>query len=100
MRRYNEAMSDDARPPDREIWFPAKRYGWGWGFPCKWQGWVFLLVWLAAMAGGTIILLTMLRAWPPAVSIAVYMAWTWVMVAVLIAVCWRKGERPRWRWGG
>ena len=20
-------------------WFPAKRYGWGWGFPCSPEGW-------------------------------------------------------------
>lgn len=23
-------------------WFPAKRYGWGWGLPSSWQGWVVL----------------------------------------------------------
>ena len=21
-------------------WFPAKKYGWGWGIPCSWQGWI------------------------------------------------------------
>jgi len=26
----------------RKIWFPAKRYGWGWGFPICWQVWVVL----------------------------------------------------------
>lgn len=29
---------------DRKIWFPAKRYGWGWGLPVAWQGWVVLLL--------------------------------------------------------
>ena len=23
-------------------WFPAKRYGWGWGLPSVWQGWVVM----------------------------------------------------------
>jgi hypothetical protein len=23
-------------------WFPAKRYGWGWGLPVTWQGWAVL----------------------------------------------------------
>jgi hypothetical protein len=23
---------------DDDFWFPAKRYGWGWGLPVKWQG--------------------------------------------------------------
>ncbi len=22
------------------FWFPVKRYGWGWGLPVRWQGWV------------------------------------------------------------
>lgn len=26
----------------KKIWFPAKRYGWGWGLPVTWQGWVVL----------------------------------------------------------
>jgi hypothetical protein len=32
---------EEPQPPGRKIWFPAKRYGWGWGLPCCWQGWVF-----------------------------------------------------------
>jgi len=23
---------------ERDYWFPAKRYGWGWGIPNRWQG--------------------------------------------------------------
>lgn len=29
-----------------EFWFPAKRNGMGWDLPCRWQGWLFLLLWL------------------------------------------------------
>jgi hypothetical protein len=25
-------------------WFPAKRYGWGWGLPRVWQGWAVMVV--------------------------------------------------------
>jgi hypothetical protein len=25
-------------PNDKTYWFPAKRYGWGWGLPTVWQG--------------------------------------------------------------
>jgi hypothetical protein len=32
--------------PDPKYWFPAKRYGWGWGFPVTWQGWLALAVFL------------------------------------------------------
>ena len=27
----------------KKIWFPAKKYGNGWGFPVTWQGWIVLL---------------------------------------------------------
>jgi hypothetical protein len=29
-------------PSAKKYWFPAKRYGWGWGLPSCWQGWVVL----------------------------------------------------------
>lgn len=29
---------------NRKYWFPAKRFGWGWGLPSAWQGWVVLLL--------------------------------------------------------
>ena len=38
--------------PDKGYWFPAKRYGWGWGLPVRWQGWVVMAVFAASMLGG------------------------------------------------
>ncbi len=29
-------------------WFRSKRYGYGYGLPIAWQGWVVLLLWAAA----------------------------------------------------
>jgi hypothetical protein len=29
---------------EKKYWFPAKRYGWGWGIPNVWQGWLVLFV--------------------------------------------------------
>jgi len=31
-------------------WFPARRYGWGWGLPTAWQGWVVMLCCLGLIA--------------------------------------------------
>ena len=38
-------------PPAEQpkYWFRAKRYGWGWGLPLCWQGWVVMGVWLAVL---------------------------------------------------
>ena len=29
-------------PDDSRYWFPAKRYGWGWGLPATWEGWAVM----------------------------------------------------------
>jgi hypothetical protein len=78
---------------DRDIWFPAKRYGWGWGLPVTWQGW-------AVMAAYFVVLLIGFFGIDPERQLPLFMAWMLGWSAVLIAVCWWKGERPRWRWGG
>ena len=36
-----------------DYWFPAKRSGLGWGPPTKWQGWVFLVLWIGLLIAGT-----------------------------------------------
>jgi hypothetical protein len=79
-------MSD----PARKYWFPAKRYGWGWGPPCRWEGWVFLVVWIAV-----VLVCTPLVKGHPGLY-ALFMA---AMIAVMLGVCSAKGEPPRWRWG-
>ncbi len=75
----------------RPIWFPAKRYGWGWGAPVAWQGWVVLGVWITAVMIGALALAG--RHWVG------YGAFMVTMAAVLIGICCARGERPRWRWG-
>ncbi|MDE2137250.1 MAG: hypothetical protein KGJ68_07415 [Gammaproteobacteria bacterium] len=74
-------------------WFPAKRYGWGWGPPIAWQGWVAVLLWAAMVVAG----LFLLRHNPyrPAAQIA----FVFIMGGVLTLVCYWTGEPPRWRWG-
>ena len=33
-------------------WFPAKRYGWGWGFPTTWQGWLVIALYVVLIGAG------------------------------------------------
>jgi hypothetical protein len=80
-------------PEERKYWFPAKRYGWGWGPPTAWQGWIVLILFFALVLGGAATILP--RQGPP-----LFLLYTVLLVGVLIAICWIKGERPRWRWGG
>ena len=37
---------------------------------------------------------------PPDGKLAYFLSYTAFVTAVLIAICWVKGEPPRWRWGG
>jgi hypothetical protein len=34
---------------DKKFWFPAMKYGVGWGFPVTWQGWAVLLAYIALL---------------------------------------------------
>jgi hypothetical protein len=72
-------------------WFRAKRYGWGWGLPSSAAGWVFFLTWLATLLVG----LVWLRRFSGLLA-ALFLA---VMTALLVVVCYAKGEPPSWRWG-
>ena len=73
-----------------EAWFPAKTYGWGWSVPRRWQGWLVMFVFIAALIAGT----PLVRRGP-----AVFAGYSLALVAVLVAVCYWKGEKPHWSWG-
>jgi hypothetical protein len=78
--------------PREGYWFPAKRYGWGWGLPRRWQGWAVL----TAFAGLLVVAVRFVRPHQHPLAFAGLVV---LLTAVLLAVCWRKGEPPRWRWG-
>lgn len=78
------------------LWFRAKRYGWGW-YPATWEGWLVLVVFFILIsanayridAQSSSVNNTLIRFIPE----------TFVLAAVLIAICAATGEKPRWRWG-
>lgn len=78
--------------PESKPWFPAKTHGWGWGPPTCWQGWVVIGIWLGLLIPA---------AWlvSPGRHLAGFIACVVALGGGLTAVCWLKGERPRWRWG-
>jgi hypothetical protein len=78
--------------PRPRYWFPAKRYGWGWGPPCSWQGWVVLILYLVAM---TLVLpLVIIRTGS---NDAILFGAG--ITALLLYILFKKGEPPSWRWG-
>ena len=87
-RQAMKLLPPRALPPG--VWFPAKRFGWGWGLPVRWQGWVVMIVWLGILFVG------LARIPDNPISVFLFFA---VMIVVLLVLFWWKGERPRWRWG-
>lgn len=81
-------MADE--PP---YWFPAKTYGWGWGLPVRWQGWLVLGAYLTLVLAG----IGYFESRGNRSSLWAYLV---VLTFVLIVIVALKGERPlRWRWG-
>ena len=86
---YGNAMASN----EKQYWFPAKRYGWGWGLPTVWQGWgVFVIYFVLILAGAVAVL--------PNYGAPRFVAYAGALTLLLVAICWVKGERPEWRWGG
>ena len=79
-------------PENNRYWFPAKRFGWGWGPPSTWKGWVVIGIFFVLLLIGAIELL-------PGQGPVAFVAYTTVLGMCLVVVCWIKGEPPRWRSG-
>lgn len=85
----------------KEYWFKAKKYGWGWGLPTNLKGWIsfglFLGIWLGALqwmvsSGGA-------TEQIPTRNILIFAAIFLADLAWFAAVSFKYGEPPKWRWG-
>ncbi|MBI3888878.1 hypothetical protein HY311_03785 [Candidatus Nomurabacteria bacterium] len=92
IQKYKEYLQDNPEG----YWFKRKLYGWGWT-PAKWEGWMVIFIFL---------LLILLVAWslgsnpmPTDWDIDLYFTKIILLVALLILVCYKKGEKPKWQWG-
>ncbi len=80
-------MSDSPK-----YWFPAKSNGCGWGLPSSWQGWTVLIGYILLVFSGFPIIDTK-------VNLMGFVLYTQFLSAILIFICWRKGEPQRGQWG-
>jgi hypothetical protein len=76
---------------EKKIWFPAKKYGWGWGAPACWQGWATIIIFYLLVGGAAL-------HWMPKHPKHFVFACI-LLLFLLIGICYLKGEKPRWRWG-
>jgi len=78
-------------------WFKAKWYGWGWT-PVKWQGWVVVGLFVAFLIWNST-LLTAKGAEPDQQNLILYFGQLGIAMLILLFICYKKGEPPRWSWG-
>jgi hypothetical protein len=78
--------------PQGPYWFPAKRFGWGWGLPTVWQGWLVLASYALLMIAAGFL-------FPPDTQLNAFIVCVAVLSALLVFICWLTGEPPSWRWG-
>ena len=77
----------------QDIWFPAKKYGVGWGLPITWQGWAVFASYLALLfLGGLFIGKSPFLIIP-------FVIYVFVLSGIFFYICWKKGEKLDSRWG-
>lgn len=80
----------------KDYWFKAKKYGWGWGLPRNRNGWIsfaiFFAVWLGALAWITSVTS---QTEPRTEQIALFVAIILADCAGLFYVSWKHGEPPK-----
>lgn len=91
----------------KKRWFRAKEYGWGW-VPCSGEGWIATLLFAAGYAFLLISFMSWLGAAVRAhavdyrglsLGVLEFLASVALLTYVLVRICTRFGEKPRWRWG-
>ncbi len=75
--------------PKNKAWFPAKTYGWGWGLPCRWQGWAVLIAFIGAIVAG--VPLTKKGS-------LVFGGYCFALLVGFVVIGLWKGEKPHWSW--
>ncbi len=80
-----------------KYWFAAKKYGWGWGLPATWQGWVVYAVYFYYIVNE---FMRVDRQSHSGSDTLIGVSLQFIIATVLLLViCYVKGEPPKWRWG-
>jgi len=87
-------MQQRRRRPGYRYWFPARQFGWGWGVPKTWQGWMVLDAYLGVFIVSLFILL-----FGGSRNLIYGIVGMVGGTAALVWVCYKKGEPLRARLG-
>jgi hypothetical protein len=76
---------------DEDPWFAPKLFGFGFGLPIAWQGWILVLAYVAAVAS----LVFAMKDRPVQLVAALCLP----TIAFLVIGCRKTRGGCRWRWG-
>jgi hypothetical protein len=95
-KNYIEYMKDNPKG----LWFKMKLYGWGW-VPVSWQGWVIVLAFIIILLLNGTYLSSKVSASgsPTSWDLILFFSVMLILIISLFWICYKKGEKPRWRWG-
>ena len=79
----------------KNYWFKRRRYGYGW-VPVTIEGWLLILGYIAVI---TIASFPLWTDAPPAINVISYLAFALVLTVAFLFITYKKGPKPRWRWG-
>jgi hypothetical protein len=80
----------------QELWFKRKLYGWGW-VPVRWQGWLVVGIFIAFLVWNSFSIDAGIEPVPQ--DFFFFFGKTLIAVLLLLFVCYKTGEKPRWQWG-
>ena len=100
MKKYTpHSYSAYIKDNPKGYWFKRKLFGWGW-VPVKIEGWAIVLGFVAMIILNAIYLAFRAGQNPPTTTdLAIFISIIIILVIALIAICYKKGEKPRWSWG-
>lgn len=76
---------------EKKLWFRAKYYGWGW-YPSSFEGWFALALYVAVIFKSVLLITATHNGW--------FFLPILIATVLFIWLCYKKGEKPGWRWGG
>ncbi len=81
------------------LWFKRKLYGWGWA-PARWQGWAVIVIYIVLLVSLIQMREESIPGNPDSGSNFLTFALPIIILTcILIYICYKKGEKPRWQWG-
>ena len=84
------------RDNPHNYWFKRKLYGWGW-IPAKIEGWIVVFIFIVFIAINAVNLAS--KADPTNTGITLFLTRIVIAIIILIFICYKTGEKPRWSWG-